>query len=96
MKTKMPQVAALSIVDYKNMLQMSNSNRQRFYGFLFKSQMSEANDELRKLIRQKVLEQKKQMNLVRPSNEHIEYGLSKNTLMLKLRSKTINQWLNQK
>lgn len=93
---KMPQVAGITIVDYKNMLEMSNSRRQRYYGFLFKSQTAEANDEVKKLIREKVYEQKIQLRLANPSHEHIDYALGKNTLFFKIRNQTINRWLNQK
>lgn len=53
--------------------------------------------QIKKLIREKVKQAKIEMGLINKSTtNHIEYGLGKNTLILKLQRSTVARWRNQK
>lgn len=53
--------------------------------------------QMKKLIRQQLLDEKKKLGVFDKSEpKHIEYGLGKNALIMKVERRTIMGWRNQK
>lgn len=52
--------------------------------------------QIKQLIRSSIYSDKKRLGTIGPKSEHIEYGLGKSTLMLKVYPKTIQKWKNQR
>lgn len=43
---KMPNLDALTVFDFEEMLEMSQNKRQKYYKFLFSTKSSQSNDEV--------------------------------------------------
>ncbi|XP_055312131.1 mitochondrial ribonuclease P protein 1 homolog [Sitodiplosis mosellana] len=92
---KTPALDRLTIADYEEMLEMSTSRRQKYYHYLFVTQTADTRSDMKKKIRDLILEEKK-ANIADETPKHIDYGLGKNTLLLKVTNKSVITWRNRK
>ncbi|KFM65682.1 Mitochondrial ribonuclease P protein 1-like protein, partial [Stegodyphus mimosarum] len=87
----------ISVMDMRELLSMySYSSRLKYMGFLFEREQRKAADRRKKEIKQK----DRQAWLIEKENikppEHIQYGIGHNTMIIRIRRKTVMRFYNQK
>lgn len=95
---KAPNPDLMKSSNWEHILSLkTKSARQKYYSFLWKNEMKNENEQMRK-------EQRRQDNIVRKElikeenlvNNHIIYGLSNTTYFLRIYDTTIDHWQNNK
>ena len=91
----------LTLDHWKELLALSStSKRKKYLVFLFKLEMTKQNrkqkKEENKVRREAEMEEKKEAVILNGEDEHIQYGLGKNTICLKIYDTKIDQFHNNK
>lgn len=87
----------LSATEWERLLDLpSVSARRKYYTFLFNCEMHNLNQKRKKQEKAKEREERLAANKELEAQQHIVYGLGRNSIFLKIYETTMNLWHNNK
>lgn len=96
-KCQCPDPDTISERDWKIIFSLPNRNqRKKFYKDLYLRQLNMTKEKQQQLIKNELKDQMRQNVKEQREMAHLNYGLGKNSLLLRVSSQRMTTWMNQK